>query len=485
MMAVAAFGQAPFTIVRPADGASVRETIHVEVPRSSVPNGGYVGLFVNDNFVKAQIPVAKGNYYDVPVDTKGYADGKTKIELVLFLEFNDEPRIVDRSSVTVIVRNAANIGLPPDGLILRYHFTPGTETTYNVANRVVERSLTKAQLARGRKAVDLPIDAENLRVDYDVVNTYAGGESLLLLQSKPLGGAKNVFLQTISNTSGQWYKPSEFGQAYMRVSSTGYEVAGAVPESFTLEGAAATPPTPSNVWYLEALPNLPVRRVKPGDSWQCRVLFPDLDLGNVHSTKRVMKPIPARGQFIGVEWELGRPCAKIVNTADISGDFPRNVDAAHMQEVETVWYALDRRQVLRMVRYIVVDRPSAAPAATPGTAGPAGPPAGGGAPGPMLGPGGINLDSLPPEVAQQIRARQRRQNNDIMLPTAGQTPTGPGMAAQMRNRMRGGMRGPVGVGAGATPPPMPTFGANGAAQPAPPPDKTDRIVIEETFTLVG
>ena len=37
--------QAPFTIVRPADGSKVREKVHFTIPLNSVPAGGYIGVF--------------------------------------------------------------------------------------------------------------------------------------------------------------------------------------------------------------------------------------------------------------------------------------------------------------------------------------------------------------------------------------------------------------------------------------------------------
>src|SRR5476649_542729 len=62
--------QAPFTIVRPADGAKVRETVHVLIPKGSIPPGGYVGIFLGGKFLEATVPPLKGKYYDYALDTK-------------------------------------------------------------------------------------------------------------------------------------------------------------------------------------------------------------------------------------------------------------------------------------------------------------------------------------------------------------------------------------------------------------------------------
>src|SRR6476469_1077811 len=100
--AVLAMAQAPFTIVRPADGAKVREDVRVLIPKNSVPKTGYVGFFLDGKFMEAVIPNLSGRYYEYLLDTKGkkIEDGKHTLEAVLYVDYSDEPRIVDRSSVT-------------------------------------------------------------------------------------------------------------------------------------------------------------------------------------------------------------------------------------------------------------------------------------------------------------------------------------------------------------------------------------------------
>ena len=45
-------------------------------------------------------------------------------------------RIVDRSSVTINVSNKANIPIPIDGLLIRYHFNPGQAISYAVLQQI-------------------------------------------------------------------------------------------------------------------------------------------------------------------------------------------------------------------------------------------------------------------------------------------------------------------------------------------------------------
>jgi len=117
-LASAVMAQAPFTIVRPADGSRVREKIHVLIPKGSIPSGGYVGVFLNGHLIEAVVPPLVGKYYEYVLDTKGrgIADtlpGKTdKLELVLYADSDEKSRIVDRSSVDVKIGNEANIASP-------------------------------------------------------------------------------------------------------------------------------------------------------------------------------------------------------------------------------------------------------------------------------------------------------------------------------------------------------------------------------------
>ena len=91
----AALAQAPFTIVRPADGSKVREKVHVLIPKNSIPQGGYIGIFLNGKFLEAVTPPLAGKYYDYVLDTKGrqIADGKVNLEAVLFVDYNKDGRL--------------------------------------------------------------------------------------------------------------------------------------------------------------------------------------------------------------------------------------------------------------------------------------------------------------------------------------------------------------------------------------------------------
>ncbi|RYE52152.1 MAG: hypothetical protein EOP18_11215, partial [Rhizobiaceae bacterium] len=132
-MAVGAFAQANFTIVRPVDNSRVREKVKVLFPKGSIPQGAYVGIFLNGQLIDAVVPPLAGKYHQYILDTKGRglpdtAAGKPdRLEAKLFVNYNDQPRIVRTSSVDLNIANVASIKIPNRGFQLRYNFRPGTE----------------------------------------------------------------------------------------------------------------------------------------------------------------------------------------------------------------------------------------------------------------------------------------------------------------------------------------------------------------------
>src|SRR2546423_9604374 len=50
--------EAPFTIRKPPDGATVREKVKIEIPLASIPDGGYVAFYIDGEFQVALTPTA-------------------------------------------------------------------------------------------------------------------------------------------------------------------------------------------------------------------------------------------------------------------------------------------------------------------------------------------------------------------------------------------------------------------------------------------
>ena len=109
-----------------------------------------------------------------------------------------------------------------------------------------------------------------------------------------------------------------------------------------------------------------------------------LDLSDVTGLRSVIEPVPARGEFVGVEWEMGRPCAKIhqvLSTAKVDNGSKVSID-------DYIWFALDRQQVIRIDREQTIEQVQQV--TIPAAGGPGGNPGAPGMPGqPRRGrPGG-------------------------------------------------------------------------------------------------
>jgi len=403
----AALAQAPFTIVRPADGAKVREKVHVMIPKNSIPQGGYIGIFLNGKFIEAVTPPLSGKFYDYVLDTKGrgIADGKVNLEAVLYVDYNENPRIVDRSSVSVNVANSASIAIPNGGFKLRYRFTAGTQLVYNLDQRLAISTISGSQNSLGGHPAELPLDSEKIRLLYAVDNAYGNGDGLIRIQPMTEPGKDYAMLTTQNSAEPKKFYDYMMHPVYMRVNNTGNEIFGSVPNYFPMEGTSGSTgeDISTELFLYSPLPTLPVKGVKPGDSWQSRFQNDSLDLEKKDETTSLVSHFPARGEFMGVEWEMGHPCAKIRNTiaAGTKTTDGKKLSAAgrafaddKVELTETMWFALDRGVIMKIQRDITIDRKlesaGGGPAGGPGMGGPGGPGTFGGPPRGAGGAGGAS-----------------------------------------------------------------------------------------------
>jgi hypothetical protein len=386
-MAGSILGQGTFTIRRPVEGQTVRETVDIRIPRNSVPGGGYLGIWVNGKFLEATVPELSGGDYLYRLDTKArkIADGPAKIEVVLYVDFNDRPRVVNRSSVNVKVDNAASIRVGAEGLRLRYEFSPGMEKVYRVENRVSFATITDQQNRAGGRAAELPIEAERFRYLYAVDNVFRdGGQTtgMVRAQMLPLPGLDYVRVTTESSQQPRRYSRDQLAPLYMRLTDTGREIFGAVPLYVPMAGSSFSFST-LDLYALIPLPVLPSRPVRPGDSWQSPFQGSTLDISRVFETKRLTSSFPARGTLEGIEWEGGRRTARIRNSIEFGasseeGRMLQTQGRAFADDKitlnELVWFDIDRGVVTKLERDITIDRKLD------------GAQAGGGAPGGTTGP---------------------------------------------------------------------------------------------------
>jgi hypothetical protein len=413
--------QAPFTIVRPADGAKVRETVHVLIPKNSVPKTGYVGFFLDGKFMEAVVPNLSGRYYEYVVNTKkeDIEDGKHSLEAVLYVDYSDEPRIVDRSSVTLSVQNHANIPIPKNGFQLAYHFNEGSSLRYLVLQRVAKNQVSVNAAALGLGGGDMPLDYEKIRMNYAFENSFDNGDGLIRMQAEPPKNKKTFMFTPDGETDPKLISAETMAPIYMKVTNRGFEVFGSVPQFIPFETIKNTG---QGTFYADwPLPTLPTNNVKPGDVWPTRFQVGRRNVGGLTGATTVITAFPARGEFADLEWESGHPCAKIVNSITFGGK-PQagGGNSPRVSLEETLWYALDKKQVIKIVREQTYDQSGAAPAAGQG------------------GPGGDG---------QRGGARKRQR---------GDSPTGPGNTGR-----KGGAGGGISLSAPQSSTPLMQAGGGG------------------------
>jgi hypothetical protein len=348
--ATVALCQAPFTIVRPADGAKVREDVRVLIPKNSVPKTGYVGFFLDGKFLEAVVPGLSGRYYEYMLDTKhkNIEDGKHTLEAVLYVDYSDEPRIVDRSSVTLTVQNHANIPIPAGGFNLRYKFKPGTNLRYTVLQRIAKNAVSVNAAQLGIEGANLPMDYEKVRMNYLIENSYDNGDGLVRLQAEPLKNKSYAMYTPDGDTDPVLFWKTDFAPLYMRLTNTGFEVFGSVPQFIPFESIRNG--TGPNFYANWPLPTLPTNKVKPGDVWPTRFQVGKRSIAGQTAATSVVTAYPARGEFKALEWEMGHPCAKIVNSITFGGKQAGGGTTPRVSLEETVWYALDKNVVIKVLR---------------------------------------------------------------------------------------------------------------------------------------
>jgi len=370
-MSAIALSQAPFTIVRPADGAKVRETVAIRFPKNSIPDRGYVGIYVNGKFLEATVPQVSGDFAVYYLDTKAkkIADGPMTIEAVLFQDMESKTVIQQKSSVKVELGNSSTIKVPGDGLLLRYKFKPGSEFFYKVETRASYATISEAQLKLGGRAAELPLDSDNIRLLYaidDAFKTQGGRQGLVRVQAFPPRndkGQQSEYAWMTTEEGRERFHQDDMVSLYMRLTDTGREIFGSLAPYWPMEGTAGKG-YDVNLILSAPLPVLPSKRVKPGDVWNAPFQGGKINIDNPYSQSKFTTSILARGELLGVEWMMGIPCAKIRTATGVSTGQPgaaamKGPDGSMSQgkvELEEIsWFALDRGMVVRLERTFTQD----------------------------------------------------------------------------------------------------------------------------------
>ncbi len=334
-----AWAQAPFTIVRPLEGARVREKVQVRVPLHSVPAEGFIGVSIDGKFVEAVAPAAlktdkeKGHLiYEWDTKATNTPDGKHNIELTLYGGGN-ERRILARSAVNVIVQN--KIRVPAGGIRLQYKWVPGRDFRYQV------RTLAKDQTELKDTGLS-PEETLLLDARYGVdLYTQDFTPPFALISWLPVAPA-------IIYEGGQYrvITGDNMAPVYQQVETTGRVVyqASRLGESQQYQ-----------FFYVTAgdLPGLPPTRVTEGFRWTMTfVQYDPLETGEGGNPK-VAARFPIAARIESFEWERGYKCAKIV--CEFSGNLPGKFDMGEfrlekpkVKVKRVIYFAYDLGQVVRM-----------------------------------------------------------------------------------------------------------------------------------------
>jgi len=335
-----ALAQAPFTIVRPQDGARVREVVQIRFPIRSVPQGGFIGVTINGKFVEAVAPAAletdrERGHYIYRWDTKklNVPDGEHTIELTLYQSpEGGSARILARSAVRVQVEN--EIKVPAEGIPLRYRWVPGRTYRYQVKGTVKE--INEVQYS-GLAPEETLIYDVSFRGELNVMD-FRNNLGLISWTPMPPAIAITGSGQVETITSDRMIP------VYQEVETTGrvlYQVS---------RGADAVQQDVFYVWTAD-LPLLPPRRYKPGDRWGATITLSNpLESGDPNE---IGLKIPVAAHLERFEWEQGYKCAKIVY--EFTGNLPRSINLGGVELDKpkstirrVVYFAYDIGQVIRV-----------------------------------------------------------------------------------------------------------------------------------------
>lgn len=354
------FAQGTFTIRRPADGARVRETVAVRIPKNSIPQGGYIGIVVNGKFLEAVMPDVQGDDYVYNLDTvaRKIPDGQTTIEVVLYMASDTNPVVLNRSSVTVTVDNKSSIVVPANGFNLKYSYIKGVERAYSLKANTSIGMVTQAQAALGSRGREITLDEERIRFLWATDNAYiinGRTEGLQRIQILPYKGKDYAWGTPGGATEKILIFEDQMMPKYHRLTNKGREVFSSVPFYVPLEGTSGASRNPTD-WYLNLpFPILPANAQKPGDVFPS--FFPQSSVSNEEAMdkEKHMTNLPGRGVFDGVQWYRGMPCAKLTTTLQLGAGDLKNVQAANgfpgapqsLKVAQTVYFAIDRGVVVR------------------------------------------------------------------------------------------------------------------------------------------
>jgi hypothetical protein len=292
--------EAPFTIRRPPDGATVREQVKIEIPRDSIKPGGFVAFYIDDKFYSAQSPQEdKKKPFTFVWDTKdsSITDGEHSIRAVLYEPAGDAVAVDEKQTSEVKLTVANKIKNGPKSLTLRYKYRDGSVMEYS---RNAKALVVGGLSSNGMTASDQTLNEMKSKLLVGIED-FRPSDDIALVRNK-------LTALSILDQGQETSYPKEqlSGSMYQELTSQGavkYEIGTGVG---LLEFLAMGLPVNNTL----ELPLLPLMQVSVGQTWT--MTGQRLDIPGLPPA--IQPRVTLTSKFEGLEWESGYPTAKIHQT---------------------------------------------------------------------------------------------------------------------------------------------------------------------------
>ena len=291
--------QTELSISRPLDGATVREIVNILVPATCTPFEGFIAYSIDGRFRCALSTKSEdGRFFVYRWDTKALDPDTTLPESqrrvfdgkhTLGVEAYDGSgkRIGDPEQVTVYVKNNASADMPADGLRLKYRHKSGGASEYKFGYKVDLKSIQGATNLAA--AVGEGVEGAQGTVKWSVEDVLP--DDTALVRQKLVGILKMYQGGRIVPLSGL-------------VAKSAYHIED---ESGKIVNVLTSSSSGASAVSID-LPNLPIQRVRIGDTWtQSEKVFRNSLTGEAST-------FITTSTLEGLEWQSGYPCAKIRST---------------------------------------------------------------------------------------------------------------------------------------------------------------------------
>jgi len=278
-------------LVSPADGQSVRGVVKFAVAKSDVPEGGFVSIYVDNQFIGASAVQSSGNppLLVYTWETKSYDESRPSVKdgkHDLKINMHDASgTVADTITSTFILANKASMSSPNEKVKLLYKFASGATSTYRVS--ITSQSVSEY----GRAISGTPPIRGDYRVIQRVEDAQPNGTALLSYAVDRDGVCYILGQPNVIN-------PGRRGSSvYKQMDSYGRVLQDNV---LSRKGRPSIP---------DVLVELPRQPIKIGDSWTSqagKVL-------RIEGAGQIFR-LGSQNTLEDLEWENDQVCAKIKST---------------------------------------------------------------------------------------------------------------------------------------------------------------------------